>query len=203
MSTQRENRHNMLQQQKQASLTKSSNASSESGGPKTGFSFNLRCDSRADAVLRQPRSQAFLDAVAMIDLLSSADEDIIEKLKETVDEDTLEEFTAMTPEELYEEIMISFREEMEEREKKLEQLEVKPEELEAVISRCYIHGCDVHAIDRSGHILEHFKTREKLPGNLEKGRELYHKNKKCNCVEVYSNCCRIIQPDGSVVTVNN
>lgn len=207
MNSQQEN--SQILRQYQEETKKQTNSEPQGSGfasGKVNFSFDFKFDEQEDAILRQPRSQAFLDAVAMIDLLSSTDEEIIERLRDVVDEDTLEEFIEMTPEELYEEIMLSFKEEMEERERKLEslpELEVKPDKLEGIISQCYIDGCDVHAIDKNGYILEHFRCGSKLPGNLQKGRDLYHKNKGCNCIEVYSNCCRIINWDGSVTTVGN
>ena len=42
-----------------------------------------------------------------------------------------------------------------------------------------------------------------IPDELAVGRVAYSHNENCNCVEVYSNCCRVIMPDGSVKKIMN
>lgn len=165
-------------------------------GEKATFSFDLKADEKSQLFMRTPRSQAYLDIICSIDLLSATDEEIIERLKETVDEDTLEEFANMTPEELLEELRLSFEEEMAERQVKLEELHDK---LYGVISKCYINGCYVHAIDSAGNILEHYTKIQKLPVALSRARDAYTNcNGKCRCVEAYRWSVRVIAEDGSV-----
>jgi len=161
------------------------------------FSFDLEMKKSVDEIYRRPRSQAYLDIVASIDLLSATDEEIIERLREVVDEDTLEEFSEMSVEELLEELRLSFEEEMADRQLQMQKY-LEPEILLGVISKCYIGGCDVHAIDNRGYILEHYNESQNMPEGMEIGRIMYHKNPNCNCIEVYNNCCRVIASDGSV-----
>lgn len=163
---------------------------------KVKFSFDLKEQEKTQLFMRTPRSQAYLDIISSIDLLSSTDEEIIEKLKEIVDEDTLEEFSQMTPEELLEELRLSFEEEMAQKQIKLKEFN---ETLYGVISKCYINGCYVHAIDNQGRILEHYTRTQKLPMALSRAREAYANcNGNCRCVEAYRWSVRVIAGDGSV-----
>ncbi len=164
------------------------------------FSFDLKIKEKSQLFMRTPRSQAYLDIISSIDLLSSTDEEIIEKLKETVDEETLEEFAQMTPEELLEELRLSFEEEMAQRQVKLQEYN---EKLYGVISKCYIEGCYVHAIDGAGRILEHYKRNQKLPMALSRAREAYADcGGNCRCVEAYRWTVRVIAKDGSVEEIH-
>lgn len=132
----------------------------------------------------------------MMDMLSSTDEEIIERLKEVLDEDLLEEFQDKTAEEILEEIRLSIEEELATKKIPAEN------KLEGVISKCYIDGCYVHSISSDGAIIKHYTRYGSIPPMLEPGRRLYEKIKgNCNCIEVYTNCCRIISVDGSVEKV--
>lgn len=192
------------QQQMDAQTQGSTGGEKVFANQQTQFSFDMKVNTKADDFMRKPRSQAYMDIIASIDLLSANDEEIIERLKEVVDEDTLEEFADMTVEELMEELRLTFEEEMAQKLEALEQDKAKdaePIKLLAVISKCYISGCDIHAIDRKGNIIEHYNKSKTLPKEWEYGRRMYHKaGGSCSCVEIYSNCCRMIQNDGSVET---
>ena len=167
---------------------------------KVKFSFNLKEQEKSQLFMRTPRSQAYLDIISSIDLLSSTDEEIIEKLQEIVEEDTLEEFSQMTPEELLEELRLAFEEEMAQRQIKLQEFN---EKLHGVISKCYINGCYVHAIDNHGRILQHYTRNQKLPLSLSRAREAYANcNGKCRCVEAYRYTVRVIAEDGSVEEIH-
>ena len=150
------------------------------------FNFSFAKKDSVENELRKPRSKAYMEIFAAIDMLSATDEEIIERLKANMDEDTAEEFSEMTMEELLEEIKQSFREEF-------QSLEVPVETvLNGVISKCYITGCDVHAIDPEGNILNHFEASKPMPDMLAPGRVVFNRYPTCTCVEVYSNCCRVI-----------
>ena len=182
-----------------AEKSNTSGGSSGGYGGKTAFHFEASDSDASEESLRRPRSQTYMDAINLIDMLSSNDEEIIERLKERVDEDVLEEFEGMSVEEILEEIRLSIQEELETKE--------IPEEnnLEGVISKCYIGGCYVHSISPDGNIIEHYTEHgNDIPDVLAPGRTLYKKiGGKCSCIEVYTNCCRIIATDGSVETVRN
>jgi len=161
------------------------------------FNFAFTSSEPEDKVLRQPRSKTYMEVFEIIDLLSSTDEEIIARLKENMDEETAEEFLEMTDEEILAEIKASFREEF-------AALEVEVEEiLHGVLSKCYITGCDCHAITPDGMILAHFKATESMPEELAKGRKIMKKYPNCTCVEVYNDCCRVIQPDSTVLKIRN
>ena len=160
--------------------------------------FNMADDAEMQRKLRSPRSEVYMQLFDAVDLLSSTDEEIIGKLKENLDEDTAEEFLSMSTEKLREEIRLSFVEEFASL-----QIEVQSV-LQGVLSKCYITGCDCHAITSDGFILDHFKADGPIPPELAKGRPiLMQYGTECKCVEVYNNCCRVIMNDSSVITVND
>ena len=162
----------------------------------TKAQFNIAEDAETQRKLRSPRSDIYMQLFDAMDLLSATDEEIIEKIKENMDEDTAEEFLSMSAEELREEIRLSFVEEFESL-----QIEVKSV-LHGVLAKCFITGCDCHAITPEGYILDHFKAGKPLPAELAKGRPiLMQYGNRCKCVEVYNNCCRVIMNDSSVVTI--
>jgi hypothetical protein len=153
---------------------------------------------KLNRILKQPRSRMYLDLFEKVDLLSSTDEEIIEKLLEGREDDEIEELREMTDEEILEEIRQVFLEEFQELKDSL--LDPK---LLGVISKCYINGCDVHVITPEGTILNHFETEKDMPRDIAKGRKVYHDHQDCSCVEIYENCCRVILSSGEVITVKD
>lgn len=177
--------------------TDSDFAPSGFSGGDVKFGFDFKMEESDEAILLRMRSQAYMDIVASIDLLSSTDQEIIDKLQEVVDEEILEEFSEMSLDELLEELRLSFEEEMSQRQVQLQALP-KPVELLGVFSECFITGCDIHAIDSHGNILEHYRKIVSMPKEFGEVREVYYAHKGCQCVEVYSNCYCVVFPDGSV-----
>lgn len=167
----------------------------QSVGSSREFVFSYPKNAEAMRKLKIPRSQAYMDAVQMIDVLSAADHEIIERLKENMDEETVEEISEMTIEEVMEEIMRSVREELE------EAIEEANCQLIGILSKCYITGCDVHAIDSGGNIIDHFNIHDKLSEALEHGREIFHQHEDCRCVEVYGSFCLVVNEDSSVTEI--
>ena len=160
------------------------------------FHFEKQKES-ADQILQKPRSQEYLVALEMVDYLTSKDEEIIERLRESMGDEFVEELQEMTDEEINEMIAEAFAEEFEEVEDEGE------DELQAVLSECYISGCDCHALDSHGFFLDHYKTYDKLSEDLELGRKIFRQHKeKCLCVEVYKRCCRVISITGDVQVID-
>ena len=173
----------------------------KSMGGGTKFRFSFENSDHYEEFMRRPRSQTYIEAIQMIDMLSSNDEQIMEKLRELVDEDTFEEFSEMSMEEILEEIKQSFEEEFAAAELEFKDVPVPPRP-QAVICKCYIDGCDVHAIDGFGNILEHYRKGAPLDDRLTRGREIYYLNPFCSFVEVYPESCRVVNEDGSVKTID-
>ena len=161
------------------------------------FEFSRQESADQERLLRQPRSREYLAVFEMMDLLSATDEEIIEQLKENIDEEEAEEFAGMTDEEILEEIRTIFLEEFAQMEVHIETV------MTGVLSKCYISGCDCHAITSEGRILAHFKTGEAVPEEYARGRIAYNRHPGCRCVEVYNNCCRVIMGDGDVLEIPN
>ncbi|MBR5597298.1 MAG: hypothetical protein IKW30_07820 [Lachnospiraceae bacterium] len=164
---------------------------------KKQFLFSFSEEQKIDKELKKPRSRAYMELFDAIDMLSATDEEIIEQLKANMDEDTADEFSNMTTEELLEEIRACFQEEFENLEIELESI------LCGVVSKCYIEGCDCHAISPEGRLIDHFKEDQELPEELEKGRIVYKMYPQCRCVEVYNDCCRVIDTDSSVIRISD
>lgn len=67
-----------------------------------------------------------------------------------------------------------------------------------ILSECGIPGCIIHAIDKWGNILRHYKTPEELPPELKQGYEVWKEHQGCVSVEVYTFTICIIYSDGTV-----
>lgn len=164
---------------------------------KTQFAFSFSGGDKVDAELRKPRSRAYMEVFDVIDMLSTTDEEIIEQLKANMDEETAEEFAGMSAEEILAEIRECFQEEFQNL-----PIEVKSV-LHGVLAKCYISGCDCHAISAEGKIIEHYDMKQEMPDELQKGRIVFRKFPDCRCVEVYNDCCRVIGYDATVTKIKN
>ena len=194
-------KENMKYQEKAAQQEKRQTAfqqEKQTAGKVEKAVFKVDSEAETDRKLRSPRSEIYLQLFDLVDLLSATDEEIIRKIKENLDEETAEEMLEMPVEEVKEEIRQSFTEEF-------ETLQVEAESvLLGVLSKCYIRGCDCHAITSEGTILDHYRQDAPLPMELEKGRKILKRYQyQCKCVEVYRNCCRVVMLDSSVVTVKD
>ena len=172
-------------------------ARNEKTSERKEFSFQFKGVDKCEEVLRKPRTQAYIEVMGTIDLLSATDEEIIAKLKENLDEDVVEEFAEMTTEEVLAEIKATFREEF-------AALEVKVESvLQGVLTKCYITGCDCHAIGPDGNFLDHYQIGGDMPPELVRGRKVLQRYPGCSCVEVYNDCCRVVNYDTTVTKIDN
>lgn len=69
------------------------------------------------------------------------------------------------------------------------------------VSKCYLGvPYEVHTLDISGQIIEHYKSGQPLPGGLEKARSIAMRG-GYSFIEVYVDCCRCISQNGSVAVV--
>lgn len=185
---QRENQKEKLREQERTREVKQ-------GSVTRDFQFQKQKE-RIEQILQRPRSQEYIAAMDMMDFLSSDDEAIIERLKENIGEEFVEELQEMTDEEIFEMITQAFHDEFAELETN------QDDELQAVLSKCYIEGCDCHGIDQYGHILAHYQAKAELPEDLERGRMVFRAHAdRCLCVEVYKTCCRVISRSGDVEVV--
>lgn len=70
------------------------------------------------------------------------------------------------------------------------------------VSICYLgKPYEVHTLDMTGQIIEHYKARQSLPGSLEKARSVALRG-GYDFIEVYVDCCRCISANGSVSVVS-
>ncbi|MBR5826389.1 MAG: hypothetical protein IKY78_04820 [Clostridia bacterium] len=69
------------------------------------------------------------------------------------------------------------------------------------VSICYLGvPYEVHILDVTGHIIEHYKRGEALPNGLEKARSIAMRG-GYDFIEVYVDCCRCISSDGTVSVI--
>lgn len=67
-----------------------------------------------------------------------------------------------------------------------------------LVDKCYLGvPYEVHTLDCTLNIVEHYKKGEALPNNLEKARQLGISG-SYNYIEVYTNCCCAIDFNGNV-----
>lgn len=70
------------------------------------------------------------------------------------------------------------------------------------VSKCYLgHPYEVHTLDMTGQIIEHYKAGQNLPGGLEKARSIALRG-GYDFIEVYVDCCRCISSSGAVSVVD-
>ena len=70
-----------------------------------------------------------------------------------------------------------------------------------IVSVCHLgKPYEVHSLDMTGQIIEHYKTGQTLPGMLEKARPLAIRG-GYDFIEVYVDCCRAVSPNGSISVV--
>lgn len=70
------------------------------------------------------------------------------------------------------------------------------------VSICYLgRPYEVHTLDLSGQIIEHYKAGQVLPGGLEKARSIAMRGGYA-FIEVYVDCCRAISANGSVSVIS-
>lgn len=69
------------------------------------------------------------------------------------------------------------------------------------VAICYLgEPYEVHTLDFSGQIIQHYKVGQPLPGGLEKARTIAIRG-GYDFVEVYIDCCRCISSTGTVSVV--
>lgn len=70
------------------------------------------------------------------------------------------------------------------------------------VSICYLgKPYEVHTLDMTGQIIEHYKAGQTLPGGLEKARALAIRG-GYDFIEVYADCCRCISSNGAVSVIS-
>lgn len=70
------------------------------------------------------------------------------------------------------------------------------------VSKCYLGDpYDVHTLDITGNIIEHYTVGNTLPGGLEKARGIALHGGYA-FIEVYVDCCRAISENGAVSVIS-
>ncbi len=71
-----------------------------------------------------------------------------------------------------------------------------------IVSICYLgRPYEVHTLDITGQIIEHYKSGHMLPGGLEKARSIAMRGGYA-FIEVYVDCCRAVSSNGSVAVIS-
>ncbi len=70
------------------------------------------------------------------------------------------------------------------------------------VSICYLgKPYEVHTLDMTEQIIEHYKAGQMLPGGMEKARSIAMRG-GYDFIEVYVDCCRAISSNGSVSVIS-
>lgn len=70
-----------------------------------------------------------------------------------------------------------------------------------IVSVCYLgKPYEVHSLDITGQIIEHYKSGQTLPGGLEKARSIAMHG-GYSFIEVYVDCCRAVSSSGAVSVI--
>lgn len=125
---------------------------------------------RLDRLLRKPRSKAYMDALHRLDAGGHVHNQ--HKVNEIIDA-IRNEF----PEIELSGILLGY------------------------VSICYLgKPYEVHTLDMTGQIIEHYKVGQTLPGGLEKARSIAIRG-GYDFIEVYVDCCRCVSANGSVSVI--
>lgn len=125
---------------------------------------------KLDRILRQPRSKAYMEAMHKLDAGGHVHN--ANKVNDIV-EVIQNEF----PEIELQGILLGF------------------------VSICYLgKPYEVHTLDMTGNIIEHYKTGQPLPGGLEKARSIALRG-GYDFIEVYVDCCRAVSASGRVSVI--
>lgn len=70
------------------------------------------------------------------------------------------------------------------------------------VSICYLgKPYEVHTLDMTGQIIEHYKVGQMLPNGLEKARGIALRG-GYDFIEVYVDCCRCVSSNGAVSVIS-
>lgn len=125
---------------------------------------------KLDRLLRKPRSKSYMDALHKLDAGGHTHNQ--DKVNEIIDA-IRNEF----PEIEINGILLGF------------------------VSKCYLGDpYEVHTLDVTGSIIEHYKTGQTLPNGLEKARSIAIRG-GYDFIEVYVDCCRAVSANGTVSVI--
>lgn len=126
---------------------------------------------KLDRLLRQPRSKAYMDALHSLDAGGHVHN---QKKVNAIIDAIRNEF----PEVEISSILLGY------------------------VSVCYLgKPYEVHTLDMTGQIIEHYKAGQTLPGGLEKARSIAMRG-GYDFIEVYVDCCRCISSNGRVSVIS-
>jgi hypothetical protein len=70
-----------------------------------------------------------------------------------------------------------------------------------MVSKCYLgDNYEVHSLDATGSIIEHFRQGQQMPGGMEKARSVAIRS-GYEFIEVYVDCCRAVSSSGAVSVI--
>lgn len=70
------------------------------------------------------------------------------------------------------------------------------------VSICYLGvPYEVHTLDMTGSIIEHYKAGQRLPGGMEKARGIAMRG-GYEFIEVYVDCCRAVGAGGRIAVID-
>lgn len=125
---------------------------------------------KTDQLLRKPRSKAYMNALHRLDAGGHVHNQ--DKVNEII-QAIQEEF----PEVILSGILLGY------------------------VSVCYLgKPYEVHTLDFTGEIIEHYKTGQTLPNGLEKAHNIALRG-GYEFIEVYIDCCRAVSANGSVSVI--
>ncbi|NLB61968.1 MAG: hypothetical protein GX802_06105 [Clostridiales bacterium] len=125
---------------------------------------------KLDKLLRKPRSKRYMDAMSKLDAGGHV-------RNRSVVEEIIKMIRSEFPEVEIESILLG------------------------IVDVCYLGApYEVHTLDITGEIIEHYKSGQTLPGGLEKARSIAMRG-GYDFIEVYIDCCRAISSNGTVSVI--
>lgn len=125
---------------------------------------------KLDRLLRKPRSKSYMDALHKLD--AGGHTHNRDKVNEIIDE-----IRGEFPEIEINGILLGY------------------------VSKCYLGDpYEVHTLDVTDSIIEHYKAGQPLPNGLEKARSIAMRG-GYDFIEVYVDCCRAVSANGTVSVI--
>lgn len=75
-------------------------------------------------------------------------------------------------------------------------------DLLGILSVCNLPNHIYHAIDREGHVLQHYRSVDMIPDELKAGYLYFDEYPDCRCIEVYTHTICVVNMDGIVTVID-
>ena len=171
------------EQERQSSVELTTVKLSSNAGPK---------DAELRKMVRRPRKRKSMKALKLLDVLSTEDEQLIERMRAEASSKgkglDMEMLKEMSVEDILKEINSQY---------------MNFDSLRIIISPCGLPNCWIHSISKSGEVKEHYKdiNDARVDEEMRKAGEIVSKSDNWTCVEIYDNFMIHLTEGGDIIKI--